>query len=120
MQWPNYGRNGGCFPRNAAPAGGVTTEAAILTFGAYRNEVAERGSDAELFPKVNREIRTTLRELRRRSKPMGVRVRENGYQSQTAAKFAGRLALAEFLEALAREEKGSDEAFALFLSLMLF
>ena len=45
-------------------------------------------------------------ELRRRSKPMGVRVRENGYQSQTAAKFAGRLALAEFLEALAKEERG--------------
>ena len=51
---------------------------------------------------------------------MGVRVRENGYQSQTVAEYAGRLALAEFLEALAKEEKGSDEAFALFLSLMLF
>ena len=35
-------------------------QAAMLTFGAYRNEVAERGSDAELFPKVNREIRTAL------------------------------------------------------------
>jgi hypothetical protein len=32
----------------------------MLTFGAYRNEVAERGLDAELFPKVNREIRTAL------------------------------------------------------------
>jgi hypothetical protein len=32
----------------------------MLTFGAYRNEVAERGLDAELFPKVNRGIRTTL------------------------------------------------------------
>ena len=33
-------------------------QAAMLTFGAYRNEVAERGSDAELFPKVNEEIRS--------------------------------------------------------------
>jgi hypothetical protein len=44
-------------------------------------------------------------ELRRRSKPMGVRVRENGYQSQTVAEFAGKRALAEFLEALAKEER---------------
>ena len=29
-------------------------QAAMLTFGAYRNEVAERGSDAELFPKSTR------------------------------------------------------------------
>jgi len=48
-------------------------------------------------------------ELRRRSKPMGVRVRENGYLSQTAAEFAGSRALAEFLEALAKEERGSNE-----------
>jgi hypothetical protein len=32
----------------------------MLTFGAYRNEVAKRGLDAEQFPKVNREIRTAL------------------------------------------------------------
>ena len=44
-------------------------------------------------------------ELRRRSKPMGVRIREKGYQSQTAAEFAGKRALAQFLEALAREER---------------
>ena len=29
-------------------------QAAMLTFGAYRNEVAERGSDAKLFPKSTR------------------------------------------------------------------
>jgi hypothetical protein len=40
---------------------------------------------------------------------MGVRVRENGYLSQTAAEFAGSRALAEFLEALAKEERGSNE-----------
>src|ERR1700745_3774721 len=44
-------------------------------------------------------------ELRRRSKPMGVRIREKAYQSQTAAEFAGKRALAEFLEALAKEER---------------
>ena len=44
-------------------------------------------------------------ELRRHSRPMGVRVTEGGYQSQTAAEYAGRQALAKFLEALAREER---------------
>jgi hypothetical protein len=47
-------------------------------------------------------------ELRRRSKPMGVRVREKGYQSQTAAEFAGSCALADFLEELAKEERGKQ------------
>jgi hypothetical protein len=37
-------------------------QAAMLTFGAYRNEVAERGSDAELFPKVNKETRSRSQE----------------------------------------------------------
>jgi hypothetical protein len=46
-------------------------------------------------------------ELRRRSKPMGVIVIEGGYQSQMAAEFAGRQALAKFLEALAKEERRS-------------
>jgi hypothetical protein len=36
---------------------------------------------------------------------MGVRIREKAYQSQTAAEFAGKRALAEFLEALAKEER---------------
>ena len=44
-------------------------------------------------------------ELRRRGKPMGVRIRESGYQSRAAAEFAGKRALAEFLEALAKEER---------------
>jgi hypothetical protein len=36
---------------------------------------------------------------------MGVRISEGGYQSQAAAEYAGRIALARFLEALAIEEK---------------
>jgi hypothetical protein len=44
-------------------------------------------------------------ELRRHSRPMGVTVTEGGYRSQIAAEFAGRQALATFLEALAREER---------------
>src|SRR3974377_1305440 len=43
-------------------------------------------------------------ELRRRSKPMGVKIREKGYQSQTAAEHAGKRALEDFLRALAQEE----------------
>ena len=44
-------------------------------------------------------------ELRRRSKPMGIRIREKGYQSQTAAEYAGKRALEDFLRALAEEER---------------
>ena len=46
-------------------------------------------------------------ELRRRSRPMGVRIRSAGYQFQSAAEFAGRQALEEFLKALAAEERRS-------------
>jgi hypothetical protein len=44
-------------------------------------------------------------ELRRRSHPMGVTVGSSGYQSQTAAEYAGKRALELFLEALAKEER---------------
>ena len=44
-------------------------------------------------------------ELRRHSRPMGVVVGESGFQSQTAANYAGQQALAKFLEALAKEER---------------
>ena len=43
-------------------------------------------------------------ELRRRSKPMGVRVGAGGFQSQAAAEYAGKQALERFLEELAKEE----------------
>jgi len=38
---------------------------------------------------------------------MGVRIRSAGYQFQSAAEFAGRQALEEFLKALAAEERRS-------------
>jgi hypothetical protein len=44
-------------------------------------------------------------DLRRHSRPMGVRVTEGGYRSQAAAEYAGKVALAKFLEALASEAK---------------
>lgn len=44
-------------------------------------------------------------EITRHSKPMGVRITEGGYQSQAAAQYAGKIALAGFLEALAIEAK---------------
>jgi hypothetical protein len=43
-------------------------------------------------------------ELRRYSSPMGVRVRDCGYQSQMAAEYAGKQALVAFLDALEKEE----------------
>jgi hypothetical protein len=44
-------------------------------------------------------------ELRRRSKPMGVRIGKAGYISQSAAEFAGKRALEDFLAALAEEQR---------------
>ena len=44
-------------------------------------------------------------ELRRRSRPMGVKLGDGGYQSQHAAEFAGKRALGEFLTALASDGK---------------
>ena len=44
-------------------------------------------------------------EIRRYSKPMGVTFSEDGFRSQSAAEFAGKRALQNFLEQLAAEEK---------------
>jgi hypothetical protein len=44
-------------------------------------------------------------EIRRRSKPLGIKMTGDGYQSDTAAQFAGKQALAVFLADLAKEEK---------------
>ncbi len=44
-------------------------------------------------------------EIRRKSKPLGIKMIEDGYQSETAAQFAGKRALAEFLSDLLKEEK---------------
>jgi hypothetical protein len=44
-------------------------------------------------------------EIRRKSKPLGIKMVGNGYQSNPAAQFAGKQALADFLLDLAKEEK---------------
>jgi hypothetical protein len=44
-------------------------------------------------------------EIRRKSKPQGVKLTGTGYRSQAAAQFAGRRALTEFLAGLAQEER---------------
>jgi hypothetical protein len=44
-------------------------------------------------------------EIRRKSKPLGIKMTEDGYQSEMAAQFAGKNALAEFLADLSKEEK---------------
>jgi hypothetical protein len=44
-------------------------------------------------------------ELKRRSKPMGVKIGAAGFQSQATAEYAGRQALERFLEELAKEER---------------
>jgi len=42
-------------------------------------------------------------EIRRKRKPMGIKVREAGYRSHRAARQAGRLALEDFLNGLVIE-----------------
>jgi hypothetical protein len=44
-------------------------------------------------------------EIRRKSKPLGVKLMEDGFQSKMAAEFAGKRALADFLADLSKEEK---------------
>ncbi len=44
-------------------------------------------------------------EIRRKSKPLGVKVTGDGFQSEMAAQFAGKRALADFLSDLSKEEK---------------
>jgi hypothetical protein len=44
-------------------------------------------------------------EMGRKSKPLGIKMTGDGYQSDTAAQFAGKQALAEFLAELSKEEK---------------
>jgi hypothetical protein len=46
-------------------------------------------------------------EIRRKSQPLGIKMVGDGYQSDSAAQFAGKKALADFLLDLAKEEKGS-------------
>ena len=47
-------------------------------------------------------------EIRRRSTPLGVKLTADGFQSDAAAKFAGKRALDEFLSEFAKEEKRAD------------
>jgi hypothetical protein len=44
-------------------------------------------------------------EIRRKSKPLGIKMIGDGFRSDTAARFAGRQALADFLSELLKEEK---------------
>jgi hypothetical protein len=44
-------------------------------------------------------------EIRRKSTPLGIKMTGDGHQSDAAAQFAGKQALAEFLADLLKEEK---------------
>jgi hypothetical protein len=44
-------------------------------------------------------------EIRRKSKPLGVKLTADGFQSDVAAQFAGKRALEDFLCELSKEEK---------------
>ena len=51
-------------------------------------------------------------EIRRKSIPLGIKLIADGFQSETAAKFAGNRALDEFLSELAKEERRAGVAAA--------
>ena len=44
-------------------------------------------------------------EIRRKSQPLGVKMVAGGFQSDSAAQFAGKKALADFLSELIKEDK---------------
>jgi hypothetical protein len=44
-------------------------------------------------------------EILRKSKPLGIKMTGDGFQSDAAAKFAGKQALADFLSDLSKEGK---------------
>jgi hypothetical protein len=44
-------------------------------------------------------------EIRRKTKPLGVRLTADGFRSDMAAQFAGQRALADFLSNLLKEER---------------
>jgi Protein of unknown function (DUF3622) len=44
-------------------------------------------------------------EIRRKSKPLGVKLTADGFQSDAAAQFAGKKALENFLNDLSKEER---------------
>ena len=48
-------------------------------------------------------------EIRRKSKPLGIRFTADGFQSEAAAQFSGRKALEEFLIELSKEERRSPK-----------
>jgi len=48
-------------------------------------------------------------EIRRKSKPLGIKLNGDGFQSESAAKFAGKRALDDFLSALAKEERRAQQ-----------
>ena len=44
-------------------------------------------------------------EMRRKSKPLGVKLTADGFQSDASAQFAGKIALEDFLNDLSKEER---------------
>jgi hypothetical protein len=43
--------------------------------------------------------------IHRKSQPLGIKMTGDGFQSESAAEFAGKKALADFLSDLAKEDK---------------
>lgn len=61
---------------------------------------------ADYFLGVSPEGFSWAWEIRRRSRPLGVRLVEGSFRTQQAARLAGEKALRDFLERLSEGEKG--------------
>jgi hypothetical protein len=64
------------------------------------------GLMADYFVGIRRERSSWAWEIHRRSRPMGVRIREGDFRTEQSARLAGEKALRDFLERLSEEERG--------------
>ena len=93
-------------PEHPTPALQINGERTSTLVIAWSNHMNMRATDYYVF--TSREEKHPERwswEIRRKSKPLGVKLTGNGYQSESAAQFAGRRALTELLAGLAKEER---------------
>ena len=64
------------------------------------------GLVADHFVGIRRDRSSWEWEIHRRSRPMGVRIREGDFRTEQSARLAGEKALRDFLERLSEEERG--------------
>ena len=73
-------------------------------------EMVDKSNDYYVVTSRRREqVERWSWEIRRKSKPLGIRFSADGFQSEGAAQFAGKKALEDFLIELSKEERRSPK-----------